>query len=54
MEHHTRSKVMLTTESKEELIGGFVLTWKDKQYDASVATQLKKIKQTLLETELKK
>ena len=47
------AKIELTSKVDEEIIGGMVLRVGDKQYDASVATQLKKIKQKLLETELK-
>ena len=45
--------IELSTNVKPEIIGGLVLRLDDKQYDASVATQLKKIKQNLLESELK-
>ena len=48
-----KAEIELTTKINEELLGGMVLRIDDKQYDASVATQLKKIKQTLLESELK-
>ena len=44
--------VELSTNVKPDILGGLVLRLDDKQYDASVATQLKKIKQNLLETEL--
>jgi F-type H+-transporting ATPase subunit delta len=47
------AKIELTSEVNTDIIGGIVLRIDDKQYDASVATQLKKIKQELLETELK-
>jgi len=47
------AKIELSTTVKPEIIGGIVLRLDDKQYDASIATQLKKIKQKLLETELK-
>ena len=47
------AKIELTSEVNTEIIGGMVLRLDDKQYDASVASQLKKIKQELLETELK-
>lgn len=45
--------IELSTNIKPEIIGGLVLRLDDKQYDASVATQLKKIKHKLLESELK-
>lgn len=44
--------IELTTHVNPDIIGGMVLRLDDIQYDASVATQLKKIKQSLLETEL--
>jgi F-type H+-transporting ATPase subunit delta len=45
--------IELSTNVNPEIIGGLVLRIEDKQYDASIATQLKKIKQELLESELK-
>jgi len=48
-----KASIELSTQIKPEIIGGLVLRLDDQQYDASVATQLKKIKQNLLETELK-
>lgn len=53
LEKELNAKIELSTQSKEEILGGMILRIDDKQYDASVATQLKKIKQTLLESELK-
>lgn len=47
-----KATVELSTHVNPDILGGLVLRLDDKQYDASVATQLKKIKQTLLETEL--
>lgn len=44
--------IELSTKIKPEIVGGLVLRIDDKQYDASVATQLKKIKQKLLQTEV--
>jgi len=46
------ASVELSTQVNPDILGGLVLRIDDKQYDASVATQLKKIKQDLLETEL--
>ena len=46
------AKIELTSEVNADIIGGMILRVDDKQYDASVSTQLKKIKQSLLETEL--
>jgi F-type H+-transporting ATPase subunit delta len=53
LEKELNAKIELSATVKPELIGGLVLRIDDKQYDASVATQLKKIKQRLLESELK-
>ena len=53
MEKELDAKIELSTQVNSNIIGGMILRLEDKQYDASVATQLKKIKQTLLETELK-
>lgn len=46
-------KVELSQMIDAELIGGFVLRIDDNQYDASISTELKKIKDKLLQTELK-
>ncbi|WP_340111754.1 ATP synthase F1 subunit delta [Maribellus mangrovi] len=48
-----KAEVELSAQIKPEILGGLVLRLDDNQYDASVATQLKKVKQSLLETELK-
>lgn len=53
MAKELNSEIELTSKVNAAIIGGMVLRLDDKQYDASVATQLKKIKQELLETELK-
>ncbi len=45
--------IELSTNIKPEIIGGLIVRLDDKQYDASIATQLNKIKQKLLESELK-
>lgn len=47
-----KASVELSIQVNPEILGGLVLRIDDKQYDASVSTQLKKIKQSLLETEL--
>ena len=45
--------IELSANVNPDIVGGLILRLEDKQYDASVATQLKKIKQKLLESELK-
>ncbi len=53
LEKEFKTKVELSQKVDADLIGGFVLRIDDNQYDASIATQLKKIKEQLLQTELK-
>ncbi len=52
LEKELNTSVELSSQVNSEILGGLVLRIDDKQYDASVSTQLKKIKQSLLETEL--
>jgi F-type H+-transporting ATPase subunit delta len=44
MSNQSTGSIELIEEVKEELIGGFVLQWKDKQYDASILNQINKMK----------
>ena len=44
MKNQSKGKIELIEEVKEELIGGFVLQWKDKQYDASILNQVNKMR----------
>lgn len=53
LEKELKAKIELSQRVDESLIGGFVLRVDDKQFDASISTQLKKIKEQLLQTELK-
>ncbi|MGE5393251.1 MAG: ATP synthase F1 subunit delta [Candidatus Saccharibacteria bacterium] len=53
LESISGTKVELSQQIDPQLIGGFVLRLDDQQYDASVSTQLKKIKESLLLTEMK-
>jgi len=48
------SDVELSALVDEDVIGGFVLTVEDLQYNASVASSLKKIKKQLLQTSIVK
>ncbi|NOY95207.1 MAG: ATP synthase F1 subunit delta [Chlorobi bacterium] len=52
MEKEFNTKIELTEKVNPSLIGGMILRVDDKQLDASVATQLKKIKTKFLETEI--
>lgn len=47
------AQIELQTQINKVILGGMILRIDDKQYDASVATQLSRIKQSLLESELK-
>jgi F-type H+-transporting ATPase subunit delta len=49
-----KEKVELAKKIDEEIIGGFVLTIEDMQYDASVARNLRKMKNQLMKTSLEK
>lgn len=53
LETEFKAKVELSQKVDANLIGGFVIRVDDKQYDASLSTQLKKIREQLLHTELK-
>ncbi len=44
LEDQTKGEIELIEEIKEELIGGFVLSYKDYQYDSSVKKQIKELK----------
>ena len=44
MNDQTKGSIELIEEVKEDLIGGFVLQWKDRQYDASILNQINKMK----------
>ena len=52
MEKEFNTKIELTEKVNPSLIGGMILRVDDKQLDASIATQLKKIKTKFLETEI--
>jgi F-type H+-transporting ATPase subunit delta len=54
LEKELKATVELNTQIDSEIIGGLILRIEDKQYDASVTAQLRKIKQELLETEFRK
>jgi F-type H+-transporting ATPase subunit delta len=48
-----KTSIELQTKQEPGIIGGFVLKVEDQQYDASVATGLKKMKTALLQDNLK-
>lgn len=53
LENELNARVEISGKVNPEIIGGLILRLDDKQYDASVATQLKNIKQKLLNTDVK-
>jgi F-type H+-transporting ATPase subunit delta len=53
LEKELNAKLELSCRVEPEIIGGLILRIDDKQYDSSVSTQLRKIKQNLLESEIK-
>ena len=54
MSTQAKGNVDLVEEVKEELIGGFVLQWKDMQYDASILNQVNKMKKAMANINLYK
>ncbi len=48
---YSRANIEMTQETREELIGGFILRLEDQQLDASVLSQLRKIRQELRESQ---
>ena len=53
VEKELNAKIELSANVNPDIIGGMILRIDDKQYDSSVATQLKKIRQRLMESEIK-
>jgi len=52
LEKELGAEVELTEKVNQKIIGGLILSIDDKQYDASVATRIKKIRQELIQTSL--
>ncbi|NSW45046.1 MAG: ATP synthase F1 subunit delta [Bacteroidales bacterium] len=44
--------VLLENKTDESIVGGFILQLDDKEYDASVKTQLQKVKKNLINTSM--
>lgn len=53
LEKQLNAQIELTRKIDPALIGGFVLRIEDQQVDASIASQLKKVKEKLLQSEIK-
>ena len=54
MKNYTRSEVDLKPEIDESLIGGFILSWKDKQYDASIRREIEDMRNAMAKVNLYK
>lgn len=49
-----KAKIVIELQQKPEILGGYILKVDDQQYDASVASSLRKIKQSLLKSDYSK
>jgi len=47
MASYTKANIEIIEEVDETMIGGFVLSWDDKQYDASILKQIERMKKGL-------
>lgn len=54
MEQFTKSNVQLTENIDDSLVGGFVLSWQDKQYDMSIRRELDNIRAAVAKVNLYK
>ena len=54
LESEFKTKVELSQRVDTELIGGFVLRVDDRQIDASMASKLRRVKETYLQTQINK
>jgi F-type H+-transporting ATPase subunit delta len=52
LEQQTGGSIELIEEVKEDLVGGFVMSWDDYKYDASISYQLRKIRKGAAEINL--
>jgi F-type H+-transporting ATPase subunit delta len=44
LKRQTGKEIEMIEETNAEMIGGFILRWKDQQYDASILNQINKLK----------
>jgi F-type H+-transporting ATPase subunit delta len=49
LEDHTKGSIELNEVVKKELVGGFIFSYDDYRYDASIAYQLRKLKKSAAE-----
>jgi len=54
MKSYTKADIDLQPEIDESLIGGFVLSWGDKQYDASIRREIEEMRNTIAKLNLYK
>jgi F-type H+-transporting ATPase subunit delta len=54
MKKYTKSDIDLKAEIDESLIGGFILSWKDKQYDASIRREIEEMRNAIAKVNLYK
>ena len=54
MKRYTGANIDLHSEIDESLIGGFMLRWKDKQYDASIRRELENLRNSIAKINLYK
>ncbi|MEI6454994.1 MAG: ATP synthase F1 subunit delta [bacterium] len=54
MKNYSKSNIELIEEIDASLVGGFVLSWHDKQYDASIMRQIDRMKKGLARINLYK
>ena len=54
MKNFTQSDIDLKAEIDQSLIGGFVLNWDDKQYDASIRREIDNMRNAMAKVNLYK
>ncbi|HNW72111.1 MAG: ATP synthase F1 subunit delta [Bacteroidales bacterium] len=54
MSRYTRSDIDLKVAIDDSLIGGFVLSWKDKQFDASIRREIENLRSAVAKVNLYK
>jgi F-type H+-transporting ATPase subunit delta len=54
MKNQTKGEIELIEEVNADMIGGFILQWKDKQYNASILKQLKRLERGVARVNLYK
>lgn len=52
MKNYTKANVELVEKIDKELIGGFVLSWKDLQYDASISREIVEMRRAMAKVNL--